>query len=73
MARHGDGPPNMHAIRRELASLRSRLAEAGMTSESDEAAFETMRRDLQALQADLQWKAENAWSTVRRETDADRA
>ena len=70
MARPEIGPPDIEAIRRELASLRSRLAQAGSTSESDEAAFETMRRDLEALRADLQWKVENAWSSLRPQTDA---
>jgi hypothetical protein len=67
MARQTDGPPDLQALRRDLAMLRSKLAEVGVTSESEEAAFAAMRRDLEALQADLQWKAENAWSKVRPE------
>jgi hypothetical protein len=69
MGTHGERAPDMQAIRRELATLRSRLEQAGLTRESEEAAFESMRRDLEALQADLQWKAEHVWASVRPDAD----
>jgi hypothetical protein len=65
MAGQSNAPPDLQALRRELATLRTKLADAGTTREGDEAALAALGRDLETLRADLHRKVEESWTTVR--------